>query len=165
MAVGVANQVYWPEIYSNISIVAGGTSLSDTNTLTGASTSFDPQLFLGIDACAEHLLNGTAFDQNKYFPIEVAQWLEDWGTRRCRTLPKQKALLPSRTILPFAVLKLMSPFREAWDCSLPGNFAAPCCGRFTKRPAMVHAKTAALAQYDSARQAWSELAAVATPNL
>jgi hypothetical protein len=161
--VGVANQVYWPEIYSNISIVAGGTSLSDTNTLTGASTSFDPQLFLGIDACAEHLLNGTAFDQNKYFPIEVAQWLEDWGNAATSNLAKAKSLASKPNDPAFRRLEADVAIQGGMGLFFGRKFRSALLWAIYQKTGDVNAKTAALAQYNSARQAWSELAAMATP--
>jgi len=161
-AVGVANQVYWPEIYSNISIVAGGTDLSDTNTLTGASTSFDPQLFLGIDAYAEHLLNGTAFDQNKYFPIEVAQWLEDWGNAAMSNLAQAKSRVSKPNDPTFRRLEADVAIQAGMGLFFGRKFRSAMLWAIYQKTGDINARTAALAQYDSARQAWSELAAVAT---
>ncbi len=161
--VGVANQVYWPEIYTNVAIVAGGMILSDTNTLTGASTSFDPQLFLGIDAYAEHLLKGTAFDQNKYFPIEVAQWLEDWGNAAMTNLAKAKSRASKPNDPAFRRLEADVAIQGGMGLFFAGKFRSAVLWAIYQKTGDVDAKTAALAQYDSARQAWSELAAVATP--
>ena len=163
-AVGVANQVYWPEIYTNVPIVAGGgTNLSDTNTLTGASTSFDPQLFLGIDAYAEHLLNGTAFDQNKYFPIEVAQWLEDWGNAALSNLAHAKSRAAKPNGPAFRRLEADVAIQGGMGLFFGRKFRSAVLWAIYQKTGNPEAKTAALAQYNSARQAWSELAAVATP--
>ena len=161
--VGVANQVYWPEIYTNIAIVSGGGILSDTNTLTGASTSFDPQLFLGIDAYAEHLLNGTAFDQNKFFPIEVAQVLEDWGNAAMSNLAKAKSCTSKPNDPAFRRLEADFAIQGGLGLFFARKFRSATLWALYQKTGDVAAKTAALAQYNSARQAWSELAEVATP--
>ncbi len=163
-AVGVANQVYWPEIYTNVPIVAGGgTNLSDTNTLTGTSTSFDPQLFLGIDAYAEQLLNGTAFDQNKYFPTEVAQWLEDWGNAALSNLAKAKSRVSRPDDPTFRRLEADVAIQGGMGLFFGRKFRSAVLWAIYQKTGDTNAKAAALAQYQSARQAWSDVATVATP--
>jgi hypothetical protein len=74
-----ANANYWPEIYTNQSIVIANAKdpYSDTPPPKrfGTVSPLDPQLFSTIDQCAENLLNGTG--DPRYSPIEVAAWLED----------------------------------------------------------------------------------------
>jgi hypothetical protein len=74
-----ANANYWPEIYTNQSIVVanGHDPYSDTPAPKrfGTVSPLDSQLFCTIDQCAEDLLNGTP--GASYSPIEVAGWLED----------------------------------------------------------------------------------------
>ena len=74
-----ANANYWPEIYTNQSIVIANAKdpYSDTPSPKrfGTVSPLDPQLFSTIDQCAENLLNGTS--DPRYSPIEVAAWLED----------------------------------------------------------------------------------------
>jgi hypothetical protein len=74
-----ANANYWPEIYTNQSIVIANAKdpYSDTPSPKrfGTVSPLDPQLFSTIDQCAENLLKGTS--DPRYSPIEVAAWLED----------------------------------------------------------------------------------------
>lgn len=74
-----ANANYWPEIYTNQSIVIANAKdpYSDTPSPKrfGTVSPLDPQLFSTIDECAENLLSGTS--DPRYSPIEVAAWLED----------------------------------------------------------------------------------------
>ena len=74
-----ANANYWPEIYTNQSIVVanGHDPYSDTPAPKrfGTVSPLDSQLFSTIDQCAEELLSGTR--SASYSPIEVAGWLED----------------------------------------------------------------------------------------
>jgi hypothetical protein len=73
------NMIYWPEIYTNMPIVDPGREHPYTDTPApkrfGTVSPFDPQLFAGVDECADALMAGTALP--KYSPLEVADWLED----------------------------------------------------------------------------------------
>ena len=72
-----ANNNYWPEIYTNMSIVdsrrPGPYSDTPTPRRFGTVSPLDPELFSTIDAHASDLLQGSP--SCKYSPIEVAQWL------------------------------------------------------------------------------------------
>ena len=72
-----ANNNYWPEIYTNMSIVdsrrPGPYSDTPTPRRFGTVSPLDPELFSTIDAHANDLLNGKP--SCKYSPVEVAQWL------------------------------------------------------------------------------------------
>ena len=73
-----ANNNYWPEIYTNQSLVEPSTTeYTDTPSpkTFGSTSPLDPQLFSRIDDFAGELLRGER--SGKYSPIEVAQWLED----------------------------------------------------------------------------------------
>ena len=74
-----ANANYWPEIYTNQSIVVANAHdpYGDTPAPKrfGTVSPLDSQLFCTVDQCAEELLNGTR--SASYSPIEVAGWLED----------------------------------------------------------------------------------------
>jgi len=73
-----ANNNYWPEIYTNQSLVEPSqTEYTDTPSpkTFGNTSPLDPQLFSRINDFAGELLKGER--SGKYSPIEVAQWLED----------------------------------------------------------------------------------------
>jgi len=73
-----ANAIYWPEMYTNMSIIdATRSPYTDTPSPKrfGTVSPLDPQLFSRIDDYADELLQGPP--GAKYSPIEVAQWLED----------------------------------------------------------------------------------------
>ena len=73
-----ANNNYWPEIYTNQSLVEPSTiEYTDTPSpkTFGSTSPLDPQLFSRINDFADELLKGER--SGKYSPIEVAQWLED----------------------------------------------------------------------------------------
>jgi hypothetical protein len=74
-----ANANYWPEIYTNQSIVVANAKdpYSDTPTPRrfGTTSPLDSQLFCTIERCADDLLKGSR--SAAYSPLEVAAWLED----------------------------------------------------------------------------------------
>jgi hypothetical protein len=74
-----ANANYWPEIYTNQSIVIDNARdpYSDTPSPRrfGTVSPLDSQLFSTIDRCADELLKGASGPS--YSPIEVASWLEE----------------------------------------------------------------------------------------
>ncbi len=73
-----ANNNYWPELYTNQSLVEPSKSeYGDTPApkTFGNTSPLDPQLFSRINDFAGELLQGGR--SGKYSPVEVAQWLED----------------------------------------------------------------------------------------
>ena len=73
-----ANNNYWPEIYTNQSLMESSTTeYTDTPApkTFGNTSPLDPQLFSRINDFTAELLSGDR--SGKYSPIEVAQWLED----------------------------------------------------------------------------------------
>ena len=79
--VSAANNLYWPEMYTNLSIVDPNNKnpFFDTPSpkVFGNVSPMDPQLFLRINDFAEELLKGDR--SGKYTPIEYAQWIEDYA--------------------------------------------------------------------------------------
>jgi hypothetical protein len=74
-----ANANYWPEIYTNQSIVLDNAKdpYSDTPSPKrfGTTSPLDSQLFCTVDQCADELMKGVRGPS--YSPIEVAAWLEE----------------------------------------------------------------------------------------
>jgi hypothetical protein len=81
-----ANNNYWPEMYTNMSIVVAGrkSSYSDTPAPKrfGTVSPFDPELFAGVDEFVECWLAGKP--TWKYSPLEVADWLDDLATAEAK---------------------------------------------------------------------------------
>lgn len=72
-----ANNVFWPEMYTNMPIVRKGSSFYDFDTCApytfNAVSPSDPALFYTIDEFADDLLQGRR--NGKYTPIDVAERL------------------------------------------------------------------------------------------
>ena len=76
-----ANNLYWPELYVNQSLIDAEHPGPYTDTapprVFGHVSPLDPQLFYRIDEFADDLLKGER--SGKYTPIEVAGWIEDYA--------------------------------------------------------------------------------------
>jgi hypothetical protein len=90
--VSAANNLYWPEMYTNFSIADpdNDNPYFDTPSpkVFGNVSPMDPQLFLSINDFAEELLKGER--SGKYTPIEYAQWIEDLADAAARHLAQAK---------------------------------------------------------------------------
>jgi len=92
--VSAANNLYWPEMYTNLSIADPNNEnpFFDTPSpkVFGNVSPMDPQLFLRINDFAAELLSGER--SGKYSPIEYAQWLEDYADAAAKHLAQAEAL-------------------------------------------------------------------------
>ena len=79
--VSAANNLYWVEMYTNLSIADPNNEnpFFDTPSpkVFGNVSPMDPQLFSTINDFAKELLKGER--SGKYSPIEYAQWVEDFA--------------------------------------------------------------------------------------
>jgi hypothetical protein len=79
--VSAANNLYWPEIYTNLSIPDPNNENAPFDTpspkVFDKVSPMDPQLFMRIGDFVEELLEGKR--SGKYSPIEYAQWIEDYA--------------------------------------------------------------------------------------
>jgi hypothetical protein len=156
------NHTYWPEIYTNFPIVAGMPEQHDSNNPLGAASSFDPQLFLGIDDYVDVLLNQKFFD-HQYTPVEVAQWLEDFASAAASNLATAKSRVSNPSSPAFRRLAADVAIQSGLGFFFSYKFRAGVLWSIYQKTGDAEAKTAALAQYAKARQAWTDLSAAATP--
>lgn len=115
-----ANNNYWPEIYTNMSVVdsrrPGPYSDTPTPRRFGTVSPLDPELFSTIDAHANDLLNGQP--SCKYSPGEVARWL-----RRLANLEGVQ-VIPGSSPIPvysediFIQLSLGRFFASKFECGV-----------------------------------------------
>jgi hypothetical protein len=88
--VSAANNLYWPELYTNFSIADPNNENPYFDTpsprVFGNVSPMDPQLFMRINDFAGELLNGER--SGKYTPIEYAQWIEDYADAASKYLAR-----------------------------------------------------------------------------
>jgi hypothetical protein len=77
-APSASNNAYWPEMYTNMSIVRDDPPRpyydAGKRPRFAAVEPFDPQMFSRIDEFADELMSGTP--GARYSPLDVAQWLD-----------------------------------------------------------------------------------------
>jgi hypothetical protein len=90
-----ANNIYWPEMYTNQPIVDSKRRhpYSDTPAprVFGNVSPFDPQLFYTINEFAARLISGER--SGRYSPIEAAQWIEDLAEMAEKSLAEVEAVV------------------------------------------------------------------------
>ena len=140
-----ANNNYWPEIYTNQSLVeASKTEYTDTPTpkTFGNTSPLDPQLFSSINDFTAELLKGEL--SGKYSPIDVAQWLEGLAS----VAQTEKSLSVD---IDVAIQSGLGRFFAA-------KFRAGVLYAIHERTGDRAALEEALRYYRGARGAWAELA-------
>jgi hypothetical protein len=155
-----ANNSYWPEVYTNMSVVdaASPHPYGDTPSPKrfGTVSPLDPALFARIDDWAEDVLAGRP--DAKYSPGEVAQWLQDLADTALKHLAEAEGRVTHvdgpewrRLAADVTVQSGLGRF-FAWKLRAGLLWALGERGR--DRPAQEEA----LKAYRAARAAWAELA-------
>ena len=97
--VSAANNLYWPEMYTNFSIADPNNKNPYFDTpspkVFGNVSPMDPQLFLRINDFAEELLKGER--SGKYTPIEYAQWIEDYAAAAAKHLAQAETRVEGKS--------------------------------------------------------------------
>jgi len=159
---GVSWHDYWPEMDTNFPIMDGQPSKSDTNSPLRSATSFDPQLFLDIDAYADALLNGTVFAQDKYLPIEFAQWMEDLANTAATALATAASQVTNPNDPVFRRLSIDVTIQSGLGLFYGRKWRSAVLWSIHRKTNDATAKADAIALYNSAKQAWTSLAATAS---
>jgi hypothetical protein len=159
--VSASNNMYWPELYSNIPIASAPNNGPFTDTSTpknfGGVSPLDPQLFYRVNDYADDLLKGTV--SAKYSPIEVAQWLEGLAHEAERHLTAQNDT---------ALLRMPAPLRTVTDInSLTGlgrffahKFRAGVLFALFERTGQTAAREATVRSYRDARYEWFKVSRI-----
>jgi hypothetical protein len=154
------NHVYWPEVYTNFNIVDGQPATNDSNNPLRLATSFDPQLFMNIDDYAEALLAETEFNQDKYFPIEFAQWVEDLANAAALHLASARGSVTQGNDPAFRRLDIDVSMQSKLGLFFGYKFRSAVLWSIYRKTNDANAKTSAITLYTNAKQAWIELAAL-----
>ena len=157
-----ANNNYWPELYTNQSLLdaAHYTPYSDTlppRVFPNASP-LDPQLFSSMNECADELL-GIAARSGKYSPIEVAQWLEDYASAALTNLKKADAQARAKDRPEYRRMAIDIAMQAGLGRFFAAKFRAGVLYRIFEQTGDRAALDEALNSYRRARAAWADLAA------
>jgi hypothetical protein len=149
-----ANANYWPEIYTNQSIVIDGAKdqYSDTPIPKrfGTVSPLDPGIFSSVDEFVADLLGPQLLA--KYSPVEVATWLEELAEDSERRLAAAKPSTPEerRMQIDAAIQNGIGRFFAA-------KFRSAILLGIYRNTGDENARQEALKQYRKAREAWQDM--------
>jgi hypothetical protein len=158
---GVANQSFWPELYSNMPIVIGSEPPPSRDTPTpvcfGTVSPIDPQLFSTIIEHAADLLAGRS--NPKYSPIEVAQWMEDFTATSSNALAEARRKAKAPASPGFRRMEEDVLIQIGLGRFFAAKMRSGVLYEIFQKTADAQAGVLALARYKEARQAWATMAA------
>jgi hypothetical protein len=156
-----SNHAFWPEIYTNMPMVAGSepSPYSDTPgpKVFATVSPLDPQLFSTID---EHAADLLASNTNpKYSPIEVAQWMEDFAEAANDAIVQARAKTTKARTAAFRRIEADVLIEVGLGRFFAARLRSGALFALFEQSGDEHACALALDQYRLAREAWAAMAA------
>lgn len=156
----IANNCYWPEVYTNISGIGTFTPRPvgfdmDGPTRFGNAPSFDPQMFPSARVYIEALLNGSV--PPSYAPLDVAGWLDDFA-KQAETALSELKLVPEWSSRPVARYALDAEIMAAIGRFFAQKFRSACYAELMLATRSLAAQRLALAHARLALTAWTRAA-------
>ena len=157
--VSAANNLYWPEIYTNFSIVDPNNKnpFFDTPSppVFGNVSPMDPQLFLRINDYVSELLNGE--HSGKYTPIEYAQWIEDYADAGSKHLTQAESQTINKHRPEFRRMVIDVAIQLGLGRFFGAKFRAGVLYAIFEQSGDSKALELSLKMYQKAREHWVEL--------
>ncbi len=155
-----ANNSYWPEMYLNHSLIdaAHPGPYGDTPSpkVFGNVSPLDPQFFSRINDFADELIESKS--TGKYSPIEVAQWLEDYGEAAKEHLAQAALQMREKDSSDYRRLTIDVAIQAGLGRFFAAKFRSGVLYRIFEKTGERQALQAALDQYRKARGTWAEFA-------
>ena len=159
-APSAGNNMYWPELYFNQSMVDAEHFQPYFDTFAprvfGNASPFDPEMFLSINEYAEELLNADV--SGKYSPVEVAQWIEDLAEAGRKALAQAEASASSRTGPIYRRFKTDIAIQIALGEFFAAKFRSGVLFHIYELTGDQAALEAAITKYKAARIGWAHAA-------
>lgn len=159
-APSAANALYWPEIYTNQSLVDAEHFRPYTDSLPprvfGNASPLDPELFLSANETAVELLGGRP--SGHYTAVEVAQWLEDSAVAGRAALAQAEAAARGSKRIAYRRAKTDAEIQAGIGEFFGAKFRAGVLFHFYELTGERAPLEACIAQYKKARAAWAALA-------
>ncbi len=155
-----ANNVYWPEMYTNMPMVDPNRPhpYSDTPDPRrfGTVSPLDPEFFLTVNEFAFELLNGES--SGKYSPARVAQQLGEAAKQAMTQLHAAKSNVRDARNADFRRLEIDVTIQAGLGWFFASKFRAGVLYAIYERTGHRPALVAAIKAQHMARDAWAELA-------
>jgi hypothetical protein len=156
-APSAGNNMYWPEVYLNHSLVDGSRPGPYTDTpmprVFGTVSPLDPQLFYRMVDFADDLLEGE--QSGKYTPIEVATWLENYAATATAALARGDGRATRKTRPEYRRLAIDIAVAADLGRFFAAKFRAGVLYRLFEQTSDRGALDAALESYRAARDVWA----------
>jgi hypothetical protein len=158
--VSAANNLYWPEMYTNLSIADPNNKnpFFDTPSpkVFGNVSPMDPQLFLRINDFAIELLKGER--SGKYSPIEYAQWIEDYADAAAKHFAQAETKSKGKQRPEFRRMAIDVAIQVGLGRFFGAKFRAGVLYAIFEQSGDHTALELSLKMYKKARNNWAELA-------
>jgi hypothetical protein len=158
--VSAANNLYWPEMYTNLSIADPNNKnpFFDTPSpkVFGNVSPMDPQLFLRINDFAGELLKGER--SGKYSPIEYAQWIEDYADAAAKYLAQAETKSKGKQRPEFRRMAIDVAIQVGLGRFFGAKFRSGILYAIFEQSGDRTALELSLSMYRKARSHWAELA-------
>ncbi|HXR47286.1 MAG TPA: twin-arginine translocation signal domain-containing protein [Candidatus Limnocylindrales bacterium] len=155
-----ANNNYWPELYTNIAIVAEQNSQPYSDTPSprrlGTVSPLDPEFFSGLDEFADELIAGKF--SGKYSPAWVAERLEEAADQALLRLKEAKSKVRDTKSVEFRRLATDIPIQAGLGRFFAARFRAGVLYALYQRSGHGPALKEAIKLNRVARSAWAEFA-------
>jgi hypothetical protein len=156
-----ANNLYWPEMYLNHSLVdsehPGPYTDMAAPRVFGHVSPLDPQLFYRMDEFADDLLKGER--SGKYTPIEVAQWIEGYATAAILSLEAGGDFARGKNRAEYRRVTIDVGIAASLGLFFGAKFRAGVLYRIFEQTGDRAALEEAVKAYRKAREAWAGIAA------
>jgi len=161
-APSAANNLYWPELYFNQSMMDAKNYEPYSDALEprvfGNASPFDPALFLSINEYAEELMDGKS--SGKYSPIEAAQWIEECAAVGRAALAQAETAASGRASVVYRRMKVDIEIQAGLGEFFGAKFRSGVLFHLYEVTHEQAPLEAAVAHYKKARAAWAALAEV-----
>ena len=158
-----ANNIYWPEMYTNMPMVDAGRThpYSDTPEPRrfGTVSPLDPEFFLTVDESAAELLKGES--SGRYSATRVAQQLEEAAKQATARLHEAKSKVRDTRAPEFRRLEVDVAIQAGLGRFFAAKFRAGVLYAIYQQTGHRAALEASLKAQRTARDAWSNLAETA----
>ena len=159
-APSAGNNMYWPEMYWNQSMVDakdyGPYSDALEPRVFGNASPFDPALFCSINEYAEELLSGNS--SGKYTPVEVAEWIQSFAAAGRRMLAEARQTASGQDSAAYRRMHLDIAIQAGLGEFFAAKFRAGLLFHIFELSQEQPAIQAAISLYRQASDVWRELA-------
>jgi len=158
-----ANWTYWPEMYTNMTIVDPSLNPIYHDTpeprVYGNVSPLDPQIFSGINNTVDGLLSGKS--NSRYSPLEVAQWLVSYTEAIDRNLAQADKLALNTQSAVYRRVALDARIQSGLGKYFSAKIRSAALFAVYRKTGDTTVLGQAVAQYRKASESWKDFASMA----